>query len=184
ELVVIRNSEPQSPLFPRLNLDTGVNGQVARELRTLMVHDTRNPSPDVAPAQLPDPTIRSLLITPIMFKNQYYGNLALRHKDIGYFEGADITFFEGLAQQLATTIYRLETAQERQEFEHRISSLEIMSSIGQVAFELTHRWGNDLGLVAVYVDDIRLELEAEAVRNTTVAKKLDNILRVTRKVLD
>jgi GAF domain-containing protein len=185
ELVIIRSLQPQyCPLFSRQNLDFGINGQVARERRTIAVHDTNNPPPGTVPSQLSDPMIRSLIITPILFKDHYYGNLGLAHHDVGYFWGADITFFEGLAQQLAATIYRLETAQERQEFEQRALSAEIMGSIGQVSFELTHRWGNDLGLVEAYVDDIRLELAACTATNPVISKKLDNIVRVTRKVLD
>jgi GAF domain-containing protein len=185
ELVMIHSSQPDyAPLFPRQNLDVGPHGQVAREKHTIVIHDTNNPSPEIVPLQLSDPTTRSLLITPIVFKEQYYGNLALTHKDVGHFWGTDITFFEGLAQKLATTIYRLETTRERQEFEQQIRSSEIMSSLGQVSFELTHRWGNDLGLVGAYVDDIRLELAKQAATNPLISRKLDKIVEVTGKVLE
>jgi signal transduction histidine kinase len=119
-----------------------------------------------------------------MFKDQYYGNLGLRHKEVGYFRNTDVIFFEGLAQQLASTIYRLETAQERQEFKQRAISAEAMSSIGQIAFELTHRWGNDLGLVRSYVNDIRSELKVLDVKSTFISEKLDNIVRAARAVLN
>ncbi len=86
-------------------------------------------------------------------------------------------FLEGLAQQLASTIYRLETVRARQE-------AEAMSSIGHMAFELTHRWGNELGLVRSYVNDIGSELEKQRVTNPFIAKKLENIVQVARTVLD
>jgi len=185
ELVMIRTSKSQySSFFGRKNLDVGINGQVARERRTIVISNTNNPPPEVVSAHLSDPTTRSLLITPIMFKDQYYGNLGLRHKEVGYFRKTDVIFFEGLAQQLASTIYRLETARERQEFEQRAISAETMSSIGQIAFELTHRWGNDLGLVRSYVNDIRSELKTLNVTSTFISEKLENIVRAAGAVLN
>ena len=185
ELVLERASQHQySSLFERTKLDVGVNGQVARERRTIVLHDTHNPPSDVVPPILSNPMARSLVITPITFKDRYYGNLGLSHEDVGYFRGTDIIFFEGLAQQLATTIYRLETAEERQEFEHRAKSAEAMSSIGQIAFELTHRWGNDLGLVRSYVNDIRSELKTLNVTSMFLSEKLENIVRAARAVLN
>ncbi len=165
-------------------MNEGITGLVARERRTIVIHDIRNPPPGIVPAQLSDLTMHSLLAIPIVFKERYYGNLELSHNDIDCFRDTDLIFFEGLVQQLATTIYRLETAQERHEFEHQAQSAAIMSSIGQVSFELTHRWGNSLGLVESYVDDIRLELASYSTTNPVIAKKLDNIVRVTGRVLD
>jgi signal transduction histidine kinase len=119
-----------------------------------------------------------------MFKDQYYGNLGLRHENVGYFQGADILFFEGLATQLASTIHRLETVQARQEFEQRALAAEAMSTIGQIAFELTHHWDNHLGLVRSYVNDIRSKLERLDVTDMSVSGKLDNIVRAVHTVLD
>src|SRR5439155_2537373 len=110
---------------------------------------------DVASVKQSDPKMHSFVVTPILFKDRYYGNLGLRHEDVGHFRGTDIHFFEGLAQQLASTIYRLETAQARQELEQRALSAEEMSSIGQSAFEVTHRLSNDLGLIGLYISNIQ-----------------------------
>ncbi len=178
------SSYRQAPLFDRIKLNEGLNGQVARERRTIVIHDVDHLPRDVISVKQSDPRMHSLIVTPIMFKDRYYGNLGLRHEDVGYFRGADIRFFEGLAQQLASTIYRLETAQERREFEQRAIEAEAMSEIGHMAFELTHRWDNDLGLVRSYVNDIGSELEKLGVTNPFIAKKLDNIVQTTRTVLD
>jgi signal transduction histidine kinase len=140
--------------------------------------------PDVISIKQSDPGMCSFVVTPIMFKDRYYGNLGLRHEDVGHFRGTDIHFFEGLAQQLASTIYRLETAQAHQEFEQRAKSAEEMSSIGQSAYEVTHRLGNDLGLVESYVGDIQLELESLGINNNFVSRKLENIVQAVRTVLD
>ncbi|HLX56315.1 MAG TPA: GAF domain-containing protein [Ktedonobacteraceae bacterium] len=185
ELIAIRASYHQySPPFSRMKLDEGINGQVARERRTIVIHDTNRPPPDVVPAKLSDPTVRSLIITPIIFEERYYGNLGLGHKEVGRFRDADVHFLEGLTQQLASTIYRLETVQERQEFEQRIISAEAMSSIGQIAFELTHRWGNDLGLVRSYVNDIRTELKSLHTTSPLITEKLENIVGAAGAVLN
>src|SRR5260221_11433414 len=143
----------------RIKLGEGVNRQRAQERRTIVIQDTHNPAPDVVPPKLSDAMTHSLVITPILFKDRYYGNLRLSHEQVDHFHGTDILFFEGLAQQLASTIYRLETAQEQHELEQRAIAAEAMSSIGQAAFELTHRLGNDLGTVRTYVNSIRTEFE-------------------------
>jgi GAF domain-containing protein len=185
ELVAIRSLNYQySPPFPRIKLDEGINGQVARERRTNVIYDSARTPLSANPAKLSDPTVRSFVITPIMFNERYYGNLGLGYKEVGHFQDADVHFIEGLTQQLASTIYRLETAQERQRFEQRAISAETMSAIGQIAFELTHRWGNDLGLVRSYVNDIRSELKALNVTTPFITEKLENIVRAAGAVLN
>ena len=185
ELELIRASQPDyAALYRRANLDVGINGQVAREKRTIVLPDVDHPPPGVVLPQLSDPSTRSLLITPIRFKEQYYGNLGLDHKEVGHFLGADTLFFEGLAQQLANTIHRLETVKVRQEFEQRAISAEEMSSIGQSAFEVTHRLGNDLGLVDLYVSDIKTELDRFGIAdNEIITRKLEDILQSVQTVL-
>ena len=184
--LVLKCASPHqnAPLFKRIQFNEGLNGQVARERRTIVVHDANHLPTDVISIEKTDPRMHSFLVTPMVFKDQYYGNLGLRHEDVGHFRGTDINFFEGLAQQLASTIYRLETAQARQEFEQRALSAEEMSSIGQSAYEITHRLGNDLGLVESYVDDIKLELESLGVNSKFVFRKLKNIVQAVRTVLD
>jgi GAF domain-containing protein/anti-sigma regulatory factor (Ser/Thr protein kinase) len=183
EVVLACASHRRAPLFERIKMDEGLNGQVAREHRTIVIHDVDHLPPDVVSVKQSDPSMHSLVVTPIFFEDQYYGNLGLRHEDAGHFRGADINFFEALAQQLASTIYRLETAKARQESEERALSAEEMSSIGQTAFEVTHRLGNDLGLVESYIADIQTELKRLGVTNGFVFKKLGNILQSVQAVL-
>jgi len=183
--LVLKCASPyrNAPLFEQIELKEGLNGQVARERRTIVIHDANHLPPDVISIKQSDPGMYSFVVTPIMFKDQYYGNLGLRHEDVGHFRGTDIHFFEGLAQQLASTIHRLETAQERQEFEQRAQAAEEMSLIGQSAFEVTHRLGNDLGLVNLYISDIHSELEKLGVTNGLISKKLNNISQSVQHVL-
>jgi GAF domain-containing protein len=183
ELVLAYASHRRSPLFERISMEEGLNGQVARERRRIVVHDIDHLPSDVVSVKQSDPTMHSLVVTPILFKDQYYGNLGLRHEEVGHFRGTDIDFFEALAQQLSSTIHRLETVQERKEIEQRASAAEEMSSIGQTAFELTHRLGNDLGLVNLYISDIQSELETLGVTNGFVSRKLNNISQAVQNVL-
>jgi GAF domain-containing protein len=183
-LELVRASQPEyAALSRRTPLYIGINGQVARERRTIVIHDIAHPPPDLAVPRPSNTTTRSLLITPILFENQYYGNLGLNHAEIGHFQDADILFFEGLAQQLASTIHRLEIVQARKEVEQRAMESEQMSSFGQYVFEVTHRLGNDLGVVGPYVSDIQTELADLGLQNPYIAKKLDNIRQTVRSVL-
>src|SRR5579875_2771274 len=184
ELELVRASEPAyEALSRRTKMDVGTNGQVARELRTIVIDDVENPPPGAALPQPSNLTTRSLLVTPILFENQYYGNLGLNHQEVGHFQNADIRFFEGLAQQLASTIHRLETVQARKEVEQRALESEQMSLFGQYVFEVTHRLGNDLGLVAPYVSDIESELEQLGLDNPYITKKLENIRQTVKPLL-
>ena len=86
ELVLMRASHYQeiSP-FPRMKLDEGLNGQVVRERQTIVIHDTNNLPPDVISLKLSDPATQSVVIITIKFKDRYYGNLGLSHKDCWLF---------------------------------------------------------------------------------------------------
>jgi GAF domain-containing protein len=176
ELVLIRATEYQSiPPFPRIKLEEGLNGQAARERRSMVIYDTHNLPPGVA-LKLSDPSMRSMLIIPVQFKDHYYGNLSLGHREVGYFHGSEINFFQGLADQLAGTIYRLETVKARQEFEQ-------ISSIGHSTFELTHRLANDLALVQFYTSDVQWQLEKLGIADELINEKLNDIVQSVRGVL-
>src|SRR5262249_33822359 len=113
----------------------------------------------------------------------YYGDLSLSHGVANYFRDADIAFFEALAQQLASIIYRLEITAERQEFEQRVIAAEEMCSIGHSTFELVHRLGNSLGLVGYYVNSIREDLQMKRVVSEYISEKLEQIEESASSVL-
>jgi GAF domain-containing protein len=182
ELIRASHSE-YAPPFPSMDLHEGINGQVARERHTIRIADTQNLSPGVGPVKLSDPEVRSLLITPIQFNERFYGTLGVSFREIGHFSKRDEQFFEGLAQQLASTIYRLEATQERRELERRNLALELMGSIGQSAFGLTHRLSRVLGVVPLMVDNIRGELEQQGHINKFVSERLDKIVSAAKTVL-
>jgi GAF domain-containing protein len=185
ELVLAgRSRYRHSPPSPRIPVNHGYNGQAAQTRRAIVIPDTNHPPPGVTPIKHTDPTLRSIIVTPIQFKDNYYGNLELTHQNTDHFRGADIAFYDGLAQQLGSTIYRLEMAKASQELEQRALSAEEMSAIGQSAFEITHRLGNDLGLVESYVMAVKKELaKRTGTLSPTITEKLDSIVSSVNKVL-
>jgi signal transduction histidine kinase len=184
ELVVKRISRGHEHIvLPRISLDGYAPGVALREKRTICINDTHHAPPDLRLSLPENSPVRSTVMTPIQLNHRSYGILILANETVGFFRDADIPFFEGLAQQLASTIHRIETMQERKEFEKRAFAAEVMSTIGQSAYELTHRLGNGLGLVESYVDTIQAELRAMHVNNAMVSKKLDNIVQSVRTVL-
>lgn len=173
ELVVVSASPyRQSPPTLRLKINHSFH---AHNGETIVIHDISQISPQHEWTKVTDPTLISLVVTPITFKDQYYGDLELSHGQANYFRDADITFFEALAQQLASIIYRLEITQDRQEFEQRARAAEEMSTIGHSTFELVHRLGNSLGLVDYYINVIQEELQIKGVTSETIREKLEQI---------
>lgn len=180
ELEVIRTGQRQeSPPFPPKNLTE----KILRERGEILIYDISDPPEELVLAKSLDQTLRSLVATTIVFKERYYGNLEITHEEVGHFGDDDVRFLQGLTQQLASTIYRLEVAQARQEFEQRAVSAEEMSSIGQSAFEVTHRLGNYLGLVETYINSIRSELEQQGGMSAVINRKLEQIHESVQAVL-
>ena len=173
ELVVVSASPYRhSPPTPRLKINHGFH---AYNGRSIVIHDISQVTPQYEWTKVSDPTLVSLVVVPIAFKDYYYGDFELSHSLANYFLDADIAFFEALAQQLASIIYRLEITQDRQEFEQRAIAAEEMSTIGHSTFELVHRLGNSLGLVGYYINAIQEELQKRRVMSEYIAEKLELI---------
>jgi GAF domain-containing protein len=174
--LILTRQDQHTALVEQLALDDGVSGLVAREQQTISFNDIHHLPPPIHKVKIDDKTTRSLVVVPIRFKERFYGTLGLSHQKVGYFKETDIKFFEGLAHQLGGTIYRLES-------EKRAQELEKLSAIGHFAFELTHRWDNDLGLVKSHVNNINAELTEMGEHNPIITKELDNIVQGVRNVL-
>jgi signal transduction histidine kinase len=184
ELELVRSLRVEGQLlFSSMKIKDGVEGLVARTRETVVIHDTKDWEMGIVPLKPSETPINSVVVVPLEFEENYYGNLALSHKEANYFKGTDVELIRGLAKQLAITIYRLETAQARREVEKRIKEVEVMSSIGQSAFELSHRLGNDLGLIRFYVQTIREELASQGITSSSIEQHLQRILRDVGSVL-
>lgn len=170
---------PRTDFAPRIGSNEGVSGYVTRNRCTWVINDLSNPAllpPGVEAPILGNSMLCSLLVIPIQFKERYYGTLSLGHEEIGHFRGRNITFYEGMAQQLAGTIYRLETLQAR-------LAAEELSLIGESAMELTHFLANQLGLVESYAGNIRRRIAERLGRDNAIESKLENIITSVRRVL-
>ena len=167
---------------PRIMFGEGLNGRVAQQRATIVVPDVER-LPEGLQVLRPSPLVRSLLVTPVQFRDEYYGNLALIHQEANHFLDADVAPFEGLAAQLGLTIHRLEAIRAQQEGEQRIKEAETMSSIGQAGVELAHRLGNDLGPVRSLVNQIKRELSRTGIDNPAITKKLNQITQDVGKIL-
>ncbi len=173
EFEVIRTTQYQDHLpFPKKNLI----GQMIRERGAILIYDIHNPPEDLVLIKLSDPKVRSFVAIAVEFKERYYGNIEISHQEVGHFVDEDVRFVRGLTQQLASTIYRLETVKARQEFEQ-------ISSVGHSTFELTHRLANDLALVQFYTSDIEWRMEKLGITDTFIDEKLNDIVASVQGVL-
>jgi GAF domain-containing protein len=168
--VVIRRFEPATrqlvakkwaqvqdkPPFESLSVDKpSLNAQVFRERRTIVVHDTDDPPPEVEAIFVSDTRTRTLLITPIGGEGEsYYGNLALAHAEPYHFLDTDLDLFGGLAQLLALTIQRLELTGELHALEQRTFAAEAVTSMNLGAVNLAHRLSRELGPVASFLENV------------------------------
>lgn len=161
----------------------GINGQVARERRTILVRDVDNPEPGIVTPHTP-PIVKSVIVAPVIFEDRHYGNLTLRHQQVNFYKESDRQLLDGFATQLAITLRRLEVVEAQKESEEQAKHLEIFRDLGQSTYELTHRLGNDLGLVVTYVNEIRGFLIAQEISSTMVDAELDKILNDVERVLN
>jgi GAF domain-containing protein len=197
--VVIRRYDPATESLVRVRVENelyaappreaipkgvGVHGHVARELRTIWIDDIDNLPEGLNLPIRHDPSVKALVVVPLVFENFYYGNLALSHGRANSFDDDDINLLRGLAGQLAITVNRIETAQARVEAERRAGEAMLMSQVGQTTMALTHRLGNYLGLVKMYAKNIVRAAEAQGIDGGPIKENLEKIVRDVSNVLE
>jgi GAF domain-containing protein len=181
--VAIKN-ERSTPPPETISVDeSNTNAQVFHERCTKFIPDTKNPPPDIEqPVRLDDST-NSLLVTPIEFERSYYGNLIFSHDRPHFFKKSDVELVEGLAQQLAVALHRLEATQRSKETNEKLNKLEAVKDMETSAFELTHRLGTDLGKIRSHVNDVKVALASPKIDNSLVEERLDSVINDTQRVL-
>lgn len=177
-------NQKQVPPPETISVDErNTNAQVFRERRTISIPYTRSLPPGVeGPVRLDD-SINALLITPIEFEKSYYGNLIFSHDQAYFFKKSDIDLVEGLAKQLAVTLHRLETTQERKETAEKLNKLEAVKDMESSAYELTHRLGTDLGSIKSYINNVKQELVDAGIDNPLLEDNLGKVINDTQRVL-
>ncbi len=166
----------------RQSLDEGIVGYVAKHQQMLNIPDVSQPPWNKLFLEF-FPGTRSELAIPMLERNNLRGVLNVESPFLRHFGESDMRLLQGLADLAVVALQNAEMAQERQEFEQRANSVEEMSSIGQSAYEVTHRLGNDLGLVDFYIRNIRSELANQGLTNSQVSENLDNIRQSVQRVL-
>ena len=166
-------------LFDRMAVERGLNGVVFRERELRYLHDVYNPRPEDPPCEAADPETRSLVVTPVQFRDHYYGNLGMSHPSPRHFDKSDFSMARGLANLLAVTYHRLQAVEQRKELEEKQRTAEIVTWMGEASYEIAHRLGTDLGPVRTRMNFIRDRLEVLGVQDETID---DNQTRVTQKV--
>lgn len=132
----------------------------------------------------------SLIFVPLLLGGVALGVLSIQHALPNVYGQEDQFILQLLASYVALGLHNVgvysglrEMDEARQELEQRALSAEEMSSIGQSAFELTHRLSNDLGVVEAYVTTIEFELKNLGVTSGVIAESLKEILGSVEAVL-
>lgn len=187
QALVLEDVLNQRPTPPPQSIPTskGINGQVAHDRETIVVHDLRNIPEGIAEPVYDDASVRTLAVTPIQFQaTRYYGNLVLSHEKPHSLSRSDISLLEGVAQQLAITIHRLEMVQARREAEQQAKDLELVSELGQSGMEIAHRLGTELATVGLYVNNIRSAVLRSGIESSTINRDLDRVIKDVGNVLN
>jgi signal transduction histidine kinase len=71
----------------------------------------------------------------------------------------------------------------QREAEQKARNLEIFSELGQSAYEITHRLGNDLGLIKTYINRISDFLKEQSIPSALIDEELENIVKDVGRVL-
>lgn len=132
--------------------------------------------------EVPEDVPASMVFT-VEFNEDHYGYLVLSPRPDNPRGKVDRLFFDGLAQQLASTLYRLETTYSKREAEKRALSNEEMAWVGSLILEVTHQRGNNMGLIKSYVNDIHKELRLLEATSPKLEKKLGLITQSAQKML-
>lgn len=178
------SSELEGFLPAHVKVNEGLDGRVAHERRTSAVSNVNTTQLDLFLAKSISPAIQSVIITPILFEDHYYGNIEFLYQRHDHFHESDIGVFEALAQQLASTIYRLRATGPRQEETPEELSVQERNRVNSLISEFVHQLGNDLGLVPLYLEEIRKQLESQEVADPLILKRLEQIVQLVQNGLD
>jgi GAF domain-containing protein len=162
-------SVPEHVIKPVESLppNQSVTGKAILQRRTQVVHDVTTYAEGTIICATP--AERSLVVIPVLFNEHVFGTMTLMHEQADHFVDTDVQLFEGLAQQLALALDRLESVRAQRE-------TDVMASIGQLSVELAHRLGNHLGLILPDVRRLQSELEGLGVLNEHISRHLANII--------
>lgn len=174
----------QLPFLLDKKESASLHDQVMKKRSVLVISRDDATFPDDAFLKFTGFILNTLVIIPIIFGDQYYGNIVFFHPGIEQFRKSDIDVFEGLTQQLSSTIYRLRMVEEHQgAFTQQSLSLLERDRISEIVSELVHSLSNDLGLIEIFIKEIFEELGGQETINEFIQENLDNISKSISRAL-
>ena len=176
--------------------DLGVSSVEASRSIVALVSKTRTPYM-TSSARHDDrdeeaPNLHSEIAVPLLSKRgECLGVLSLESHSPAAFDEKTLRALQAFAVHAVVSIQNMRAhmriekeIQARREAEQRVKETSVMSSVGQGAYELTHRLGNDLGLVRSYVENIREKLTSHGVKSDSIDEYLNEIVLSVRSVLE
>ncbi|MEO1082710.1 MAG: GAF domain-containing protein [Acidobacteriota bacterium] len=142
--------------------------------------------PDVFESTLSqeDPRTRSLVVAPVLFKNEHLGEIVICHPEPEHFDEDDLKFFRGLAQILGITRHRVEAWQREEALIEEQKQNELIGWIGDASYGIAHRLSNDLVPVRARLELIQEHLEDKNVFDATCAEYMSRASDQLNLVLD
>lgn len=176
--------EKTMPLPERISVRDGLDGHTYATRTTISISDASSNLPE--PFRNIDQKLQSgsLIIAPIVSGEIYYGNLSLSHPKPFFFNEADKNLAEGLSQLLAVTLFRLDAMRKQKDLLEAHAQEEIMSALGETAYSLAHRLGNDLGWIPASLNLLRRKLDAKNIQDEEIEEQLEEIFKAASRVLE
>lgn len=160
--------------------DPGLTAWAARHRKSLKIDDVRN---DPRYLNLISST-RSELIIPMVLGNRLVGVLNLESEKPGFFTDDDQRLVEAIADEMVIAIEKAERSELIVRQQRQAILQKKWSQIGELVSTLTHRIGNDIGLIRVYADNLKTipDLDSDAQKKIeTISTRANNMINLTHQ---
>ena len=161
-------------------VDEGLIGLAVRERRPIKVDDVTAPEwADVYVERLPN--TRSELAVPLILPDgELLGVLNVESPLVAAFNNHDERLLMALADQALIALHNARQHESELALQERESALKTMVALGDSAWEIAHRVGNQLGLIKAWGNDIWDEIGKD---NQIVNKRLEDVIGAAGTVL-
>jgi len=173
----------------RLKIGEGISGQVFKKVRPIYVRDIPREAPDLGS----DPSIRSLLVVPLIAKSKVIGTLSVDSTEVAAFTADHERLLTIAAAQAASAIENARLfAAERQRAEELKRAYEELQELdrlkSQFVQNVSHELRTPLTFVKGYADLLLEEAmgpltERQRQSLTTVSQKTDSIIRLVNDII-
>ncbi|HEV3077574.1 MAG TPA: GAF domain-containing protein [Thermoanaerobaculia bacterium] len=178
------------PADKPLSVAEGISGLVFCSRETVLLEDVQHLPSGMPQPILWDPQTRSLLVSPILLGETFYGTLSLSHNLPHYFHKGDLRLAEGLTKLLAFTLNRLLSIKLQRDLEEKNKQAEALALqadalawMAENSYSLAHRLDNELGLIIPWIGDARKAMDTKGRFDPDVDESLNHIEGKAQKVL-